>query len=105
MSNTGFPWDMRPREYGKRNPFWFKLNQSVREYVVARHREGIDVDQIVDELKEKYRIPADRPLVKVIIAEEGLPEFREVEPYRCPGCRQMVLSNPCIVCTSNRIGK
>lgn len=72
---------------------------------MARYREGLSMDHIAERARTVLRIPADKPLVKVIVAEEALPQFKEVEEYRCPGCRLKVISDPCIVCTTQRIGK
>ena len=30
--------------------------------------------------------------------QNGQPQYREVRPYRCPGCRQRVYLDPCPLC-------
>lgn len=91
--------------FSKRHGQWKQLSQEQREWINLRGLRGDDLRDIKVEFLAVWGFVIKRETIKQVIAESALPQFRQVTYYRCPGCRGMTNSKPCIVCTVKRIGE
>lgn len=105
MSGSQHIWSMSLDTYHRRNAGWHSLSQYEREWINGRGKRNVSTERICWEFHELFGRTIPRGVVRQVTRESALPQFREVDAYRCPGCRLKVVSSPCIVCTTNRIGE